>query len=45
MKWLDMKEPNPSLLNVRQLKGRSVNGELDAPPIREPPQTQYMGIV
>ena len=37
-KWLDMKEPDPSSLNIRELRGRSVNEELHIPSIRQPPQ-------
>ena len=35
-KWLDMKEPDPSSLNVRWLRGRSVNEELHTTSIRQP---------
>ena len=45
LKWLDAKEPDPSLLNVRELRGRSANEELHIPSIRQPPQAQYMCIV
>ena len=31
LKWLDAKEPDPSLLNLRQLRGRNVNEELHTP--------------
>ena len=37
LKWLDMKEPDPSSLNVRELRGRSVNEELHMLSIRQPP--------
>ena len=32
LKWLDMKEPDLSSLNVRELRGRNVNEELHATP-------------
>ena len=38
LKWLDAKEPNPSSLNVRKLRRRSVNEEFHMPSIRQPPQ-------
>ena len=28
LKWLDAKEPDPSSLNVKELRGRSVSEEL-----------------
>ena len=37
LKWLDAKEPGPSSLNVRELRGRIVNEELHIPSIRQPP--------
>ena len=45
LKQLDVKEPDPSLLNVRELRGRNVNEELHNPSIRQSPQAQYMHIV
>ena len=42
LKQLDTKEPDPPSLNVRELRGRSVNEELHMPSIRQPPQSQYM---
>ena len=45
LKWLDTKEPYPSSLNVRKLRGRSANGELQIPSIRQPPLDQYMCMV
>ena len=36
-KPLSMKEPDPSLLNIRKLGGRSVNEELNTPSIRQSP--------
>ena len=38
LKWLDMKELDPSSLKVRELRGRSINEELQTPSIRQPPQ-------
>ena len=38
LKWLNVKEPDPFLLNVRELTGRNVNEELHTPSIRQPPQ-------
>ena len=35
LKWLDVKEPDPYLLNVRELRGRNVNTELHTPSIRQ----------
>ena len=32
LKWLDAKEPDPSSLNVKKLRGRNVNEELHTPP-------------
>ena len=40
LKWLDPKEPNPSLLNVRELRGRSINEESHTHSIRQPPPGQ-----
>ena len=37
LKQLNAKEPDPSLLNVRELRGRNVNEELYTPSIRQPP--------
>ena len=37
LKWLDAKEPDPSSLNVRELKGRNVNEELHTPSVRQQP--------
>ena len=37
LKWLDMKEPDPSLLDVRELRGMSVNEALHTPSIRQLP--------
>ena len=37
LKQLDTKEPDPSSLNVMELRGRSVNEELHMPSIRQPP--------
>ena len=34
LKWLDTKEPDPSSLNVKELRGRSVNEEFHMPSIR-----------
>ena len=34
LKWLETKEPDPSLLNVMELRGRNVNEELHRPSIR-----------
>ena len=34
---LDVKDPNPSSLNVRKLRGRSVNEELNTSSIRQLP--------
>ena len=42
LKQLDTKEPDPSLLNVRELRGWSVN---EGPPLDSHPQAQYMCIV
>ena len=36
-KQLDVKESDPSSLNVRELRGRSVNEELHMPSISQPP--------
>ena len=45
LKWLHVKEPNPSSLNVRELQGGSVNEELHTPPLDSHPQAQYMCMV
>ena len=37
LKQLDAKEPDPSLLNVRELRGRNANEELHIPSIRQLP--------
>ena len=37
LKQLDAKEPNPSSLNIRELRGRCVNEELHILSIRQPP--------
>ena len=37
LKWLNVKESDPSFLNVRELRGRNVNEELHTPFIRQPP--------
>ena len=36
-KQLDVKEPDPSSLNVRELRGRNISKELHTPSIRQPP--------
>ena len=36
LKWLDAKEPDLSLLNVRDMRGRNVNEELHTPSTRQP---------
>ena len=38
LKWLDTKEPDPSSLKVKELRGRSVTEELHTPFIKQPPQ-------
>ena len=38
LKLLDAKEPDPSLLNIRVLRGRNVNEELYTPSKSQPPQ-------
>ena len=38
LKQLNAKEPDPSSLNVRELRGRSVIEKLHTPSIRQPPQ-------
>ena len=38
LKWLDVKEPDPSIMNVWELRGRNVNDKLQPPSIRLPPQ-------
>ena len=45
LKWLDVMEPDPSSLNVRGLRGRSVNDELHMPSIRQPLPAQYVCMV
>ena len=37
LKWLDAKEPDPSIINVWELRGRNVNEELHTPSIRQLP--------
>ena len=37
LKQLDIQEPDPSSLNVRDPRGRSVNEELHMPSIGQPP--------
>ena len=37
LKWLDEKEPDPSIINVHELRGRNVNEELHAPFIKPLP--------
>ena len=37
LKWLDVKEPDPSIINVQQLRGRNISEELHTPSIRQPP--------
>ena len=44
LKWLDSKEPDPSSLNVRELRHRCGNGELHTPSLRQPLQGQYVCI-
>ena len=36
LKWLEEKETNPSLLYVRELKGKNVNEDSHTLPIRQP---------
>ena len=36
LKWLDTKEPDPSSLNLRELRAKSVNEVLHTPSIRQP---------
>ena len=45
LKWLDVKEPDPSIINVWEWRGKNINEELHTPSIRLPPQAQYMYIV
>ena len=45
LKWLNVKEPDPSSLNVKELRDRSVNEKLHMSCIRQPPQAQYMCMV
>ena len=40
LKKLDVKEPDPSSLNVRELRGRNVNEKSHTPSIRQPPPGQ-----
>ena len=42
LKQLDVKEPEPSIINIQELRGRNANEELHTLSIRQPPQTQYM---
>ena len=37
LKRLDAKEPDPSSLNIREQRGRSINEELHMSSIRQPP--------
>ena len=37
LKWLNAKEPDPSIINVPELRGRNVNEEICIPSIRQPP--------
>ena len=37
LKWLDVKEPDPSLLNTRELRGRNVSEEFHAHSMRQLP--------
>ena len=37
LKWLDVKEPDPSIINVQELRSRNFNEELYTPSIRQPP--------
>ena len=37
LKQLDAKEPDPSIINIWQLRGRNVNDELHTHSIRQPP--------
>ena len=34
LKWLDAKEPDPSIVNMQELRGRNVSEELHTPSIR-----------
>ena len=45
LKWLKAQETNPSLLYVRELRGRNVNEESHTPPLFSLPQDQTMCIV
>ena len=38
LKWLDVKEPDPSIIYVPELKGRNVNEEANTPFVRQPTQ-------
>ena len=42
LKQLDTKELDPTSLNVRELRGRSVSEVLQMPSIRQPNQLQYV---
>ena len=39
---LDVKEPDPSIINAWKLRGRNVNEELCTPFKRQPSKAQYM---
>ena len=45
LKQLDAKEPDPSLLNIRELRGRNVNEDYAHAPLDSHPRTQYVCIV
>ena len=45
LKLLDVKEPDPSSLNVREPRARSVNQEIHMPSIRQPSSGPYMCMV
>ena len=45
LKQLDAKETDPSLLNVKELRGRSVNEESHIPPLDSHPEAQFMCMV
>ena len=45
LKWLETKETYPSLLYVRELRGRNVNEESHTPPLESLPQAQPMCMV
>ena len=40
LEWLDVKEPDPSIIKIWELRGRNINKELHTPAIRHPPQAQ-----